>query len=120
MLSSRVTDQPTPGFVGGTVLSKLLSHPRVGAHRLTVFVRSEEKARVLQEQFHVKAAVGSFDDAEQLTRLASQADVIFSCVSSRMGFRTGHDSLMSGWIEGRNLGQSPSDARRPPRATAKA
>ena len=41
-------------------------------------MRSEDKARQLQDQFGVTAVVGSFADTDKLAELAAEADVVFA------------------------------------------
>ena len=67
------------GYIGGSVLARLLSHPKRDTFNITALVRSEEKAKKL-ESFGVTPAVGSFQDTSLVRRLAEQAHVVFSCV----------------------------------------
>lgn len=68
------------GYVGGSVLSRLLAHPSAKSLEITALVRSEEKARKL-ETFGLKTAIGTIQDLELLETLASQAHIVFSIVS---------------------------------------
>ncbi|KAI0342694.1 NAD-P-binding protein [Trametopsis cervina] len=65
------------GYVGGSVLSRLLSHPSKDTFDITVLVRSEEKAKKL-ESFGVKTVVGSYKDLALAEKLAEDAHVLFS------------------------------------------
>ncbi|KAF7344096.1 NAD-P-binding protein [Mycena venus] len=65
------------GYIGGTVLTRFLAHPRANTFRFTVLVRDPKKAEVFKE-LGVKAVVGSRSDVELVERLASQADVVIS------------------------------------------
>jgi len=65
------------GYIGGTVLWRLLSHPSANTFDITVIVRSEEKAKKL-EQFGVKPVVGSYKDTKLVEELAEKAHVVFS------------------------------------------
>ena len=47
------------GYIGGSVLSRLLSHPGANTFDIIAMVRSHEKAKKL-EGFGIKAVVGSF------------------------------------------------------------
>jgi uncharacterized protein YbjT (DUF2867 family) len=67
------------GYIGGSVLARLLAHPKRDKFLITALVRSEEKARKL-ESFGVTPVVGSFKDFVLVTKLAEQAHVLFSCV----------------------------------------
>ena len=74
------------GYIGGSVLSLLLAHPRVAASDISVLVRSQAKAEKLRE-FGLHVVVGSTDDHDQLESLAATADVVFSCVRSHSPLR---------------------------------
>ncbi|CAL1702850.1 unnamed protein product [Somion occarium] len=69
------------GYIGGSVLSRLLAHPDVERFEITALVRSAEKAERLRE-LGVKTVIGSTDDAEKLETLASQAHIVFSMVDA--------------------------------------
>ncbi|KAK7690466.1 hypothetical protein QCA50_005564 [Cerrena zonata] len=65
------------GYIGGSVLHRLLEHPSAKTFDITALVRSPEKAEKL-ESFGVKAITGSLSDYALLEELTSQAHVIFS------------------------------------------
>ncbi|PSS36755.1 hypothetical protein PHLCEN_2v1386 [Hermanssonia centrifuga] len=69
------------GYVGGTVLHRLLTHLSADTFEITVLVRSEEKAKKL-ESFGVKPVVGSTKDVVLLEGLVEQAHVVFSCADA--------------------------------------
>ncbi|KAG1866949.1 NAD(P)-binding protein [Suillus tomentosus] len=69
------------GYIGGSVLSVLLSHPRVKSFRITVLTRSPEKVVPLNS-LGVVAVVGSNQDLEKLTEYARNSDVVFACADS--------------------------------------
>ena len=62
------------------MLSRLIEHPKAGSFELTTLVRSAEKAKILQDKFGVKAAVGTFQDLDKITDLAKNAHVVFHLV----------------------------------------
>ncbi|EED84078.1 predicted protein [Postia placenta Mad-698-R] len=70
------------GYIGGSILTRLLKHTSANAFDITVLVRSAEKAKVLQEKFDVKAVVGSNDDLDKLEALSEQSHVVFSCADA--------------------------------------
>ena len=76
-----MVDYIRTGYIGGTVLSRLLSHPSRDTFEITALVRSEDKAKKL-ETFGVKTVVGSFTDLPLVERLAENAHVVFSTVSA--------------------------------------
>jgi uncharacterized protein YbjT (DUF2867 family) len=69
----------TIGYVGGSVLSALLRHPRLDEFNITVLVRSEVKASRLGT-VRVSPVIGSREDSTLLKNLASQAEVVIACV----------------------------------------
>ncbi|KAI0091096.1 NAD(P)-binding protein [Irpex rosettiformis] len=69
------------GYLGSSVLSRLLSHPGKDTFDITVLVRSIEKAKKL-EAFGVKTVIGSVNDVPLVERLAEQAHVLFSIADS--------------------------------------
>lgn len=68
------------GYIGGSVLSRLLAHSDAKSFEITALIRSVEKAECLRG-FGVKTVVGSTDDVEKLETLASHAHIVFSVVS---------------------------------------
>ncbi|KAF7328355.1 NmrA domain-containing protein [Mycena venus] len=69
------------GYIGGTVLGKLLQHPRVTNLHVTAFVRDPAKAEKL-EAFGVTPVIGDNSKLELLEALAQDADVVFSVANS--------------------------------------
>lgn len=77
MVSELISDT---GYIGGSVLTKLLSHPLSETFRITVVVRAAEKATQFRKM-GIQAVVGSYADLDLLTELASKADLVVACVS---------------------------------------
>ncbi|KAI0696906.1 NAD-P-binding protein [Cytidiella melzeri] len=69
------------GYVGGSVLARLLKHPSKDTFEITALVRSADKAKKL-ERFGVKPVVGSYDDTALVEGLAEKAHVLFSCANA--------------------------------------
>ncbi|KAF9236710.1 hypothetical protein BU15DRAFT_89011 [Melanogaster broomeanus] len=69
------------GYIGGSVFSALLRHPRLEEFHITALVRSTEKAARLSG-LPATPVVGSYDDTDLLTNLASQSDVVIACADS--------------------------------------
>ncbi|KAI0729688.1 hypothetical protein C8Q72DRAFT_827313 [Fomitopsis betulina] len=69
------------GYIGGSILARLLKHPSASTFDITVQTRSLEKINLF-EKLGVKAVVGTNDDLEQLESLAGQAHVVFSCADA--------------------------------------
>ncbi|GJE97532.1 NAD(P)-binding protein [Phanerochaete sordida] len=66
------------GYIGGTVLSRLLAHRGAHSFQITALVRSPDKGKILQDQFGVHSVVGSTEDTTLLERLSAEAHVVFS------------------------------------------
>lgn len=69
------------GYIGGSVLARLLARADASKYEITALVRSPEKAKKLAT-FGVKTVEGSVKDIALLSHLAEQAHAVFSLVSS--------------------------------------
>ena len=70
------------GYIGGTILARLLEHPKATSFRITALLRDPVKAEKLKS-FGVEPIVGSLDDAEVVEKAAaSDADIVIATVSS--------------------------------------
>ncbi|KAJ6568547.1 hypothetical protein B0H19DRAFT_1209233 [Mycena capillaripes] len=69
------------GYIGGTVLCRLLQHPRAPDLQITALVRDAAKAKKLGA-FGVVPVVGDNSNLDLLETLARDADVIFSVADS--------------------------------------
>ena len=79
-VTTRIPDLLFKGYIGGSVLARLLQHPNAKSFEITALVRSEAKAKKL-ESFGVKAVIGSYKDDHALTeKLAENAHVVFQIV----------------------------------------
>ena len=107
-VSEIVTSYPVcVGYIGGSVLLRLLEHPDVATFKFTALVRSQEKVEKLQA-LGVNAVRGSLQDLALLENLASEADIVISLVHR---FITRHHNLSADnhlfFLLGR-LGRRPS------------
>lgn len=69
------------GYIGGSILSALLSHPKAKSFQITVLIRSPDKVASFNS-VGVIAVVGSNQDLEKLTELARNSDVVIACADS--------------------------------------
>ncbi|GJE90825.1 NAD(P)-binding protein [Phanerochaete sordida] len=70
------------GYIGGSVLARLLQHPQAQDFDITALVRNKDKAQKL-EAFGVRAVVGSYkDDHTLVEKLAEDAHVVFQIVDA--------------------------------------
>ena len=67
------------GYIGGSVVSRLLEHPNASNFEITALVRSPEKAAKM-ESLGIKTFVGSLSELDKLEKLSSEADVLISTV----------------------------------------
>ncbi|KAF8986593.1 hypothetical protein BDQ17DRAFT_1436193 [Cyathus striatus] len=69
------------GYIGGSVLTRLLSHPLSETFQITVLLRDPSKATHFRTM-GIKAVVGSHSDHDLLQKLAGDADVVFACADA--------------------------------------
>ena len=79
-LVSILTRPTFVGYVGGSVISRLLVYPEVKSFELIALVRTAEKAEKLNA-LGIKTVVGSYSDLELLTESAKGADIVIAIVS---------------------------------------
>lgn len=72
------------GYIGGSVLWRLLHHKDAANFNLKVLVRSAEKAKIFSEKFGIDAIVGSYQEEDKLENLAAEADYVFAIVRLRL------------------------------------
>ena len=70
-----------PGYVGGTVVARLLNHPNRKSFEITALVRDESKAKTLESKFGVKTVIGSHQDLDKVAIEAEAAHIVFNIVS---------------------------------------
>ena len=77
------------GYIGGSILKRLLSHPNRRDFEITALVRNADKAELLETQFGVKTVIGSLQDLDKLTTLVERAHIIINTVSTMFKFLAG-------------------------------
>ncbi|KAH9902739.1 NAD-P-binding protein [Cubamyces lactineus] len=70
------------GYISGSVLERLLAHPKAAEFEITSLVRSPEKAKVIKDKFGVNTIVGTHAEHDKLTQLAANADIVISVTDS--------------------------------------
>ncbi|KAF5336915.1 hypothetical protein D9611_002863 [Ephemerocybe angulata] len=65
------------GYIGGSILTRLLAHPDRPSFELTALIRNPDTAKKFAA-LGVKTILGSYDDLALLTEAAAQADVVFT------------------------------------------
>lgn len=63
------------GYLGGSVLQRLLDHPERDTFEITALVRNADKAKLLNT-LGVNTVVASLSDLDKLTELAAASDVV--------------------------------------------
>jgi uncharacterized protein YbjT (DUF2867 family) len=71
------------GYIGGSVLARLLTHPRRAHFDIVSFSRNAERAKALAARFGVETVLGTYDDVAALEDAASGADVVIHTGSSQ-------------------------------------
>ncbi|KAJ7242688.1 hypothetical protein C8J57DRAFT_1367366 [Mycena rebaudengoi] len=70
------------GYVGGTILRRLVEHPRAATFEITLLVRDPLKEQKLSSLgLGLKVVVGSHADTTLLEALSSEADVVFAAAN---------------------------------------
>jgi len=69
----------SPGYIGGSVLSRFLAHPDFASFEITTLVRSTEKAEKLKA-LGLVAVVGSHSDEKLVEALSADSDVVIAMV----------------------------------------
>ncbi|OJT06191.1 hypothetical protein TRAPUB_2961, partial [Trametes pubescens] len=64
------------GYIGGSILQRLLVHPNAKNFEITALVRSADKAKRLDSEFGVKTVIGSLQDLDKLASLPENAHVV--------------------------------------------
>jgi uncharacterized protein YbjT (DUF2867 family) len=65
------------GYIGGSVLGRLLGHPNRNIFEIVSFMRDTEKAQKLEAQFGVRTVIGALSDHQKLENAAATSDIVF-------------------------------------------
>lgn len=63
------------------MLQRLLTHPNASTFKFTTITRNADKAKLLQEKYHIDAHVGDFTNVQKLEELSAGANVVIHTVS---------------------------------------
>ncbi|KAH9929442.1 uncharacterized protein B0H18DRAFT_211549 [Fomitopsis serialis] len=69
------------GYIGGTLLDRLLKHSKTSTFEIVTPVRSAEKAEVLRK-LGAKPEIAALSEYDKIEELASHADVIFNLANA--------------------------------------
>jgi uncharacterized protein YbjT (DUF2867 family) len=70
------------GYIGGSVLDRLLTHPARSSYDIVSYSRDPERAQKLEAQFGVRSVLGSLDDGDKIEAAAAKADVVIHTANS--------------------------------------
>ncbi|KAH9003178.1 hypothetical protein EDB86DRAFT_135118 [Lactarius hatsudake] len=70
------------GYIGGSVLQRLLDHPKIDTFEITALVRNADKATLLNT-VGVNTAVASLSDLDKVTELAAASDIIIHTTDAK-------------------------------------
>ncbi|RPD59636.1 NAD(P)-binding protein [Lentinus tigrinus ALCF2SS1-6] len=70
------------GYVGGSVLQRILQHPEANTFDITALVRDAGKALLLETKFGVRAVIGSMEEFDKLSQLAENAHIVVQCAEA--------------------------------------
>ncbi|KAH9945011.1 NAD(P)-binding protein [Epithele typhae] len=78
MLNTPILVIGATGYIGGEFLARFFKHPDINEYEITCYVRSADKAKLLESKFGVHTAVGSFRELEKIEILAENAHIIIN------------------------------------------
>ena len=67
------------GYIGGSVLVRLLQHPDSKSFQISALVHSSSKAEKLKT-LGIRTVLGSYSDLDLLTKEAAEADFVITMV----------------------------------------
>ncbi|KII89888.1 hypothetical protein PLICRDRAFT_40070 [Plicaturopsis crispa FD-325 SS-3] len=71
------------GYIGGTVLTRLLQHPKAAQFRIRALIRNKDKAALIASKYpSVTPIIGANQDLQLLEDAAASADIIVSAADS--------------------------------------
>ncbi|KNZ81128.1 hypothetical protein J132_03120 [Termitomyces sp. J132] len=70
------------GFIGGTLLTSLLSRDDIDRFDIIVLIRGEERAALIRDKLGLKTVVADLSDYEVVSAAAEKADVVINTANS--------------------------------------
>jgi len=82
------------GYVGGTILQRLLAHPKRDTFEITALVRNTDKAKLLNT-LGVSTVIASLSDFDKVSEVSANSDVVINLADSDSleGVRAIHHGL---------------------------
>lgn len=78
-VTDRVGNPDISGYVGGTILQRLLAHPKRDTFEITALVRNVEKAKLLNT-LGVNTVIASLSDFDKVAEVSANSDVVINLV----------------------------------------
>lgn len=74
------------GYIGGTLLQRLIAHPSASTFDITILIRNPDKAKIIESAFgnRVKPVVGHHGELDKIESLAESAHIVINVVSAFM------------------------------------
>ncbi|KAI5997250.1 hypothetical protein F5J12DRAFT_851731 [Pisolithus orientalis] len=83
------------GYVGGTVLTRLIDHPTFANSEITLLIRPSKKDKISAlHSLGLNTVLGSYNDLDILEEQASKADIVFSVADADNLAATGQQPLL--------------------------
>lgn len=70
------------GYIGGSILWRLLHHKDVANFRIKALIRDAAKAKRFSKEYGVEPVIGSLSDLGKLESQAAEADYVITTVSA--------------------------------------
>jgi hypothetical protein len=70
------------GYIGGSILDRLITHPSRSSFEIVSFSRNADKAKKLEAEFGIKTVLGSLDDVQKIEAQAAKTDIVFHTAES--------------------------------------
>lgn len=70
------------GYIGGSVLDRLIAHPDQKSWDIISYSRNAEKAEVLLSRFGIKSIIGTLDENQKIEDAAAMADIVIHTADS--------------------------------------
>ena len=81
--AERLGNPDISGYIGGTVLQRLLAHPKRDTFEITTLVRNADKAKLLNT-LGVNTIVASLSDFDKVAEASANSDVVINLVFLRL------------------------------------
>lgn len=82
-IDTRIFLTGATGYLGGSVLSRLIEHPTYEHTEIWVLIRPSNESKIpVFRSLGVKTVLGTYDDLDLLEDQAAHADIVFACADA--------------------------------------